>query len=391
MLNALAPWLGRLVLALLALQVVLLLALWQQLRQRRRERSQWPPAPSGGWPRAEVVLCLKGADATLPAVLEALAAQQYPAPWRLQVVIDGVDDPAWAVVQGIASAGLERLIQPLAARPAQGSLKCAALRQAMAQLQPDTAVVAIVDADAVVPPHWLATLVQACLQPGIGAVSGNRWYVPEHGSWSGSVRAVWNAGVVLAMSLARVPWGGSLAVRREVVNEGSWLRLLERGLCEDTGLLGPLRRLGLSYAFEPELLILDRDDSTEIRALSRWIQRQLLTVRLHHPVWPLALLYGVASLLLPLLALAAGAWQAVVVYELGLLLTLHGVEAVVRQRPLRLHKNWLLALAPAQLIHSWAIVAAWWARRVEWRGVVYRVQRRPAGVAILNQPLRSSR
>ena len=49
------------------------------------------------------------------------------------------------------------------------------------------------------------------------------------------------------MTLWHIPWGGTLCVRREVVEAGDWSELLKRGLCEDTGLLGPLRQLRLGY------------------------------------------------------------------------------------------------------------------------------------------------
>ena len=38
--------------------------------------------------------------------------------------------------------------------------------------------------------------------------------------------------------------GGILCVRREVVESSHWSELLTRGLCEDTGLIDPLRQLG---------------------------------------------------------------------------------------------------------------------------------------------------
>ena len=51
-----------------------------------------------------------------------------------------------------------------------------------------------------------------------------------------------------------------MAVRREVIDDGRWRTLLSHGLCEDTGLIEPLRYLGLSYLFRPELLVVDRHD-----------------------------------------------------------------------------------------------------------------------------------
>ena len=84
----------------------------------------------------------------------------------------------------------------------------------------------------------------------------------------GWTRSVWNAGALVLMTLFSIPWGGSLAVRREVVEAGEWKKLLSSGLCEDTGLLGPLRKLGLRFVFRPELLVVDRHQSTTFFSLT---------------------------------------------------------------------------------------------------------------------------
>ena len=373
---------GTVLLAALALQALLVAAFAVQLQRRRRERRRWPPEPPGGWPRAEVVLCLRGADASLPAVLAALAAQRYPGAWRLQVVVDASADPAWPVLERFRARAprLSLQLQALEQRPPAGSLKCAALRQAFAALHPDAAVVALVDADAVVGPTWLADLALACLRPGVGGVSGNRWYQPSGGSLAGHTRAVWNAGALVLMTLLAIPWGGSLAVRREVVEAGAWTRLLEHGLCEDTGLLAPLRALALRFEFRPELLVIDHDDTISLPPLRRWITRQLLTARLHHPAWPLVALHGIGSALLLAGAALQGAWRAVGLYELGCIALLLAIEATALERPPRQLGGWLRALLPGQLIDGWATLAAALARQVEWRGVHYRLTRHPKGV-----------
>jgi len=88
-----------LLLGLWLLQVGLVAVFAHRLRDLRRVLDQAPRQPESGWPELEVVLCLRGADACLPRLLEVLAQQTYPAPWRLQVVIDHEEDPAWAWLQ----------------------------------------------------------------------------------------------------------------------------------------------------------------------------------------------------------------------------------------------------------------------------------------------------
>ena len=74
-----SPWALVLALALLlSLAGQALLTGWFALQVRRlgQQRSRWPEEPAGGWPAAEVVLCLRGADPSLGGALAALAHQR---------------------------------------------------------------------------------------------------------------------------------------------------------------------------------------------------------------------------------------------------------------------------------------------------------------------------
>ena len=400
-----AALLAGALLATLGLQLLLTLAFAVVVRRRlRRLPGLAQPAPA-----AEVVLCLRGADPSLAAALMALAGQTYPGPWRLLVVVDSRQDPAWSLAEQmiarLEAAGQARWqaarLTPLAARPERGSLKSASLRQAFGELDAATELVALVDADAVVAPGWLAALAAGCGQDGVGAVSGNRWYAPEQGSGPGLVRAIWNGGALVLMTLLGIPWGGSLAVRRELIEPSGWRELLATSLCEDTALPAPLARSGWRYQFRPELIALDRDDGIALRPLRRWISRQLLTARLHHPAWPLVALHGLGSALLVLVAVltalaallvgrladAGLLLVALLGYELGCVALLLLIEAMAARalQPLggrRPPPN----LAPAGRLLRWLPLTQWvyglatlraaLARRVEWRGVHYRVRGR---------------
>lgn len=360
---------------------------------------------------AEVVLCLRGCDPTLDDVFASLARQSHRH-WRLHVVVDSEADPAWQA----AHAAIARLtatsspswtgvvVEPLATRPTRGSLKCASLRQALRSLAADTEVVALIDADSIVHVDWLVTMVDECMQPGIGAVSGNRWYDPDHDCPAGVVRAIWNAGAIVQMTVFGIPWGGSLAVRREAMNDCKWLEAIEASLCEDTALAAPLARSGWAYRFVPALIAVDRDDDIAFGPLTRWIARQLLTARLHHPAWPLVAVHGIGTSL----ALAATLVGAVIAgaagdrptaasllafiggYEaasLGLLLVIAAAvrgalaEAGKHVRPLDpARAAWWAALIPAtQAVYAAAMATATGARSVEWRGIHYALSNSRAG------------
>ncbi len=367
---------------------------------------------------AEVVLCLRGCDPTLEQVIETLGGQRH-GNWRLRIVVDSTDDPAWPVARSavahLAESGraswLSSTVEPLAERPATGSLKCASLRQALSSLAPETQVVALVDADAIVHDNWLLSMVDECMRPGVGAVSGNRWYDPIHDSVPGTVRAIWNAGAIVQMTAFGIPWGGSLAVRREALEACGWTEIIRTSLCEDTALAAPLWKSGWTYRFIPSLVAIDDDDTVSLRPLTRWIARQLLTARLHHPLWPAVAVHGVATSLALAAAIAscavAGAnghgktlalvGGSLAAYEIASLALVFSIEKTVRNaleatgrtfRP----TNWrrglsrCLMLPATQWVYAQAVVTAIFAKTVDWRGVVYHIDAGESGPRVRMAP-----
>lgn len=403
-----AATLGMLLAVLLVPQVALTLWFVACVRTRIHDfRGRAAARAAAAEVPAEVVLCLRGCDPTLDRVFTALAGQSHRR-WRLQVVVDSENDPAWHATQStlvrLAEAGTPSwsgvVVAPLAARGPRGSLKCASLRQALMSLHAETRVVALVDADAVVHHHWLTTLVDECTRPAVGAVSGNRWFDPSADSVAGVVRAIWNAGAVVQMTICGVPWGGSLAVRREAMEACGWLDVIEASLCEDTALSVPFAAAGWRYRYVPALTVVDQDDDVSLRPLTRWIARQLLTARLHHPSWPLVATHGLstslalAATLAGLVAAAATArleslaWIAgiLVAYQAVNVLMLLAIAAASRSavaardedaRPLTLGRTcWWAALIPVtQVVYAAATIRALAATSVEWRGVVYEIRR----------------
>lgn len=388
-------------LALLPPQLLLTVAFVRRLRSAEPTVSDAPCLPT------EVVLCLRGADAGLDQLLALLARQRYR-PWRLRLVVDSSADPAWPLVQRRVLAldadplttWTEARIETLAARPRCGSLKGAALRQALLSLAADTEVVALIDADASIGEHWLATLVGACQGEGLGAVSGNRWYDPGADSVRGTVRALWATGAIVMMSAFAIPWGGTLAIRREVIDGSPWLELLRTSLCEDTALTRPLVQGGWRHRFVPQLISVETAEGPPLLPLTRWIGRQLVMARLHHPGWPLVAAHGLATSLLlllvsiqVLLAVGIARWDLLALalatlagYELASLALAAWISRATARvlalagRPLRpwSARRWLwqlLLLPLTQLVYGWALLLAITARRVEWRGVIYRLGR----------------
>jgi hypothetical protein len=132
----------------------------------------------------------------------------------------------------------------------------------------------------------------------------------------------------------------------------------------------------------------------ELKSCFTFIRRQLLTVRLHHPHWPLVRAVGIGSgitLLTLLVVLTAAAvvgdWLSAALmaavlatFGLGIAGAIGWIDASLRstahKRSERLPAcSWKLALAGplAQVLYFAALVSVSFLRRVDWRGITYKL------------------
>jgi cellulose synthase/poly-beta-1,6-N-acetylglucosamine synthase-like glycosyltransferase len=248
-------------------------------------------------PSATIILCLRGADPFLFNCLTALLQQDYPH-YRLQIIIDSITDPAWdRVTQFLADhpTTIPIQVQPLNTPKNTCSLKCSALIQAIDQLDPDCEVVAFIDADTIAHPTWLRELTNPLQDDALGGTTGNRWYSPSTPNGSEILRYLWNLATVIQMTNRQIPWGGTLALKTQVLRQTNILDLWAHALSEDVLLHSALRSQGLKMQFIPSLLMVNRE-SCHLASFLPWMQRQFLLVRLYHPAWRLITVYGSITL-----------------------------------------------------------------------------------------------
>ncbi len=253
-------------------------------------------------PKVAIVLCLRGADPFLDRCIRALAQLNYPN-FEVRIVVDDKQDPSWEILQReLTEQGAFRLaVDQLRSPNITCSLKCSSVAQAIRELDDSIEVVALLDADTIVHPNWLRELITPLADPTVGATTGNRWYMPERLSLGSLVRYSWNAAAVVIMYWCRIAWGGTLAIRRSVIDRADLLTRWQNAFCEDTMLFDTLRAHGLRQVFVPSLMMVNRENCT-LRGVSAWITRQLLNSRLYHPGWLLTVMHCFATVLAPLLA-----------------------------------------------------------------------------------------
>ena len=366
----------------------------------RKLRNWNPPRlDDANCPRVAVVLCLRGKDPFLDDCIESLLRQDYP-DYQVHVVIDHESDPALSVVE----ACVDRLetnnikVEILKDRRETCSLKCSSLLHALSRLGDSVEVVALVDADT--SPHrtWLRELVAPLLDEDVGAATGNRWYMPTNPSIGATARYFWNTFAIVQMVAFRIAWGGTLAIRMDVIRNADLLKSWGNAFCEDTMLYSMLRKQGLRLVFVPSLIMINREDCNPGNYF-HWVGRQLLTARLYHPLWKAVVLHGVFATALPLAvpavcvaAVMTHNWQitawlvaASLLYGISLLFLLWPLEVSVRRSvkargeptdwmSWKFYFSCIWALPLLQVLYPMALASAMSMRRVKWRGVEYRIE-----------------
>ncbi len=347
-------------------------------------------------PVVAVILCLRGRDPSLSACLTGLVNQNYDS-YSIQIVVDDKRDLALADATFFFDSNEFKHFEThvLSEHPVQCSLKCSAIVKAISNLNDSVEVVALIDADAVADPNWIADLIAPLADPGVGASTGNRWFSPTRNNLGSLVRKTWNAAAVAQMTFYQIPWGGTLALKTSTIRDCGLLDRWALAFCEDTMLPLALRSQDLKIARIPNL-ILSNDESITLRGAFDWIVRQMLTVRLYHRDWPLVLTHGVFSggvLIASLIAIvwllldgqtrmAIGLTNGLIFFQLinaGLLtgIELANVQAIATRGMESKSKNsfakGILAILLTQLMHPVAVVTAALAKRVSWRGIDYEI------------------
>jgi cellulose synthase/poly-beta-1,6-N-acetylglucosamine synthase-like glycosyltransferase len=260
-------------------------ALWQGHLSRKlanlysRPTIEWPKERP--FPHAAIILSLRGHDPFLEKCIRNLIHQDYP-DFEIRIVIDSDTDPAWNAVNAIRSEyGHDRLVvSTLNNRDPSRSLKNSSIIEAIRGLPREIEVVALVDADAVVAPTWLRNLVAPLADPNVGCTTGIRWFAPLDNSYGSRLRCYWNFVAAPVIYASNTPWGGSMAVRRSVLDSGltdDWSRMF----CEDAHTINHMRRRGLKVEYVPEATVVNQE-TISVPSCIRFVNRQMLIFRLYN-------------------------------------------------------------------------------------------------------------
>jgi cellulose synthase/poly-beta-1,6-N-acetylglucosamine synthase-like glycosyltransferase len=347
-------------------------------------------------PPAAAILCVRGLDPFLPASIKGLLQQDYP-DYEVYIVVDSVRDPAWPVVNTLVQQSNRGNVSVLTLtdRLPTSSRKIAGVLQALGKIDSSREIVALLDGDTIPHATWLRELAAPLQNPRVGVASGNRWYMPARLTAGSLVRYLWNAAAVVQMYFYDTCWGGSLAFKTKLLRETDLRWRLANAFGEDNATSRCARLHGYRVAFSPSLMMVNRE-TCGVKGLCGFLERQLLSVRLHNRWWPAIVFHGFSTTgtlaLCALVATAAafaGEWSTAtwagaafagyLAAMAAMVLPLEWcVRRIVRARgePISGFGLWgwlrvALTIPLAQIVHFRATVSALLARDHRWRGVRY--------------------
>jgi cellulose synthase/poly-beta-1,6-N-acetylglucosamine synthase-like glycosyltransferase len=334
-------------------------------------------------PPATVIVPVKGSDEGLRENLEALAALDYP-DFELIVTAHSAGDIPAGVLPARVKVVLAHGTDPAGAEKIQNLM--AAVRAA----RKHSRVFAFADSDGRVSRGWLRALVAPLEEPGVGASTGYRWFLPDPPDFWSLMRGVWDAVAVgtLGPGDCRFAWGGAMAIRKEVFFEARVPDFWQGALSDDYALSQAVHAAGLSIAYAPGALTPSREHITGGRFFG-WIRRQLAVTRIYAPrLWWSALIAHIfycggmaASIAASIQGNRLAEWALVAQLSPGMLKGLN--RATLAKASLPEHEAWFKRHAWVHAI--WAPVGTWvwlvalgssaFARSIEWRGRRYPLKR----------------
>ncbi len=348
-------------------------------------------------PRAVVVLPVRGKDPFLARCIETLLEQNYPN-YILRIIVDSDSDPAVPVIeQAVNQYSVDRVeVEYLQAALQTCGAKNSALIQVVESLEPEDTAIVVVDSDVIAYPEWLTDLMRPLQEANVGVATGMRWYTPETSELGTLVRYVWNVGSVPEMFAFHVPFGGSVAYRRDVL-EGGLAKRWSQCLFDDCVVPSVLKPLGLELRVVPQAILANRE-SISLGRCFEFLRRQMLNATCYNPAghWILisalamaTSVFGTAALLLIStlqtdVVTMAIAGAGLVGFAAGMAGCLVALET--RLRPILRANGQSVPLLPvktalvgglAVLMYTAATVAACFVRRVTWRGLLRSYQPRP--------------
>lgn len=358
--------------AMAAIGCVLVLAATAATRRFGRQLdAAHPPAPAVP---VTILKPLHGAEPRLAENVRGFAEQAWPAPVQIVAGVQRGDDPAIEAIRPLGDA----ITLVCESRRHGANAKIGNVINMMAAARHD--IIVLSDSDIAVPPDYLARVVSALAEPGVGAVTCAYVGRGDAGAWSRFGAAMLSYHFLpsvmfsLRVGVGDVCMGSTIALRRETLATIGGFERFADVLADDHAIGAAVRALGLRVAVAP-VLVTHGCTETSLGALLRHELRWSATVRDLRPAGHVgALLLHPLPLALAALALAPGAATgALVAATIGIrIASARMIDPIAGVRTIPF---WLLPLR--DLMSFGVHFASLFVRTVDWRGA--RLDMRPEG------------
>jgi ceramide glucosyltransferase len=279
-----------------------LLASYYAVRNYQYARSKYErkrqPVPE---PLVALIIPCKGLDAQFQMNIASFLKQDY-SNYRLVFVVEEKTDPAYAKLcelkETLGRRSKASDIQILVAGPsASCSQKIHNLLYALDRAPDSAQVFAFADSDVCVHEDWLSRLVWPLRQPGRGAATGYRWFIPTKNNLASLAMSAINAGVAQLLGNSRLnhAWGGSMAICAEDFRRLHLEQVWRSTLSDDLSLSHMVKQAGMKVIFVPGCLVPSFEETTW-SGLYEFGRRQFLITRVYVPgTWWAAFLFSLGS------------------------------------------------------------------------------------------------
>ena len=213
-----------------------------------------------------VMVPCKNIDYTMKDNLSSLKYQDYTN-YDLIAIIDSKDDPAFKVVNEL---GIRYILTNYECQGCSGKVR--ALSTAMTKFT-GYSVFVIADSDIMAKKDWLSKLVSPFVIPSTGITTTFPYFKPMGGIWT-KVKTLWGfvGQGMMESDITRFGWGGSLAFRKELINDSS-MKYFSSRVSDDTALTKICKDSGYSieYVAGAQPIINSPDD---FKTFHEWSVRQ---------------------------------------------------------------------------------------------------------------------
>ncbi|MCC6978740.1 MAG: glycosyltransferase [Candidatus Melainabacteria bacterium] len=369
--------------------------------------------PSDYLPPISVILPCKGLDPGFKDNLKKLLEQDYvkdgKAQFEVIFTVASADDPAYKAIDEVRKS-IDKIETRLvvAGVNSQRGQKINNQLAALQVISPRSEAIVFVDSDVIARDNMLRYLVAPLNQPGVGATTGYRFYIPFKGDWPSVLRSMWNRVTAWEMANEKFAfaWGGAMAIRKDIFEKARVAESWDRAADDDLSLTTSVKALGLKVRFVPQCLVASHGDGS-LEEIVEWTNRQLILTKVYYPqlwmraiqraillsFWLIAVLFSAGAFALTgntewLLSLAAG--MTLIPVELLFLVKAQGLwkrvllanlPATASEEEKELHSAFdktlfrsIKAIPLAHLILPWMTLYSVLTNRIKWRGVLYELK-----------------